>query len=167
MDKEFTLEEIYALYMQDLYRYIYSLCKDSSLAEDIVQETFYRAYFYVETFQQEKIKPWLFKVAYHTFIDYKRKEKRMSYTDDLVTMPAVPSHISAEDEYMIKNSISSWWNLLESLAPEKRNIVILRDYYSFTYQEIADMCDLSLSQVKIVLYRARKEIQREMNKELD
>ncbi|WP_078393996.1 sigma factor [Shouchella patagoniensis] len=69
MDKKHSLEEIYILYADDLYQYLFSMCKNINLAEDIMQETFYRAYFFLDSYKDEAIKPWLFKVAYHTFID--------------------------------------------------------------------------------------------------
>lgn len=165
---DLDLEQIYSLYAKDLYRYVYSLCKNKSIAEDIVQETFYRAYFYVESYKKEKIKPWLFKVAYHTFIDFLRKDSKLTYYGDITFLDSKgDSGIrSAEEEYLVKNSIEHWFEILETLPVSKRNIVLLRDYYHFSYQEIADMLDISLSKVKITIFRSRKEIQEKMNLEL-
>ncbi|MDG5788600.1 RNA polymerase sigma factor [Evansella sp. AB-P1] len=160
MKKSLSLEQIYSLYMQDVYRYIFSLCKNKALSEDIVQETFYRAYFYVEEFDQEKVKPWLFKVAYHTFIDFIRKEKRITYFDDLTPLDSkIEKQVnSAEHDYMVKNRIETWFNMMEELPVSKKKVLILRDYYNFSYQEIADILDMSLSKVKITLFRGRKEL---------
>ena len=66
--------------MDDVYRYVYSLSKNKLLVEDIVQETFYRAYFYTEVLTDAKVKPCLFKVAYHTFIDEMRRAKKLKLT---------------------------------------------------------------------------------------
>lgn len=168
MELNLGLEEIYSLYAQDLYRYVYSLCKNKSMAEDIVQETFYRAYFYVESYKKEKIKPWLFKVAYHTFIDNLRKDKKLTYLEDITYLDSERDKRarSAEDEYLIRNSIEHWFEILETLPVSKRNIILLRDYYHFSYQEIADMLDISLANVKVTIFRCRKEIQNNMNSEL-
>ncbi|UCZ51605.1 RNA polymerase sigma factor [Bacillus shivajii] len=160
MEKGITLEEIYSVYMMDLYRYIYSLCKDQPLTEDIVQETFYRAYFHVETFEQEKVKPWLFKVAYHTFIDIVRKEKRISYYGDLEDVKKNLEVNSAEHEFMVKNRIDGWFEAVGQLPISKRKIIILRDYYHFSYHEIAEMFDISISKVKVTIFRGRKDIQK-------
>lgn len=164
---ELDLEQIYSLYVNDLYRYVYSLCKNKSTAEDIVQETFYRAYFYVESYKKEKIKPWLFKVAYHTFIDFLRKDKKLTYFGDITFLDSKrESGIrSAEDEYLVRNSIEDWFKILDTLPVSKRNIVLLRDYYHFSYQEIAEMLDISLSKVKVTIFRSRKEIQDKMKLE--
>ena len=66
--------------------YIFYLCRNKELTQDIVQETFYRAFLYLESYNDEKIKPWLFKVAYHTFIDLIRKEKKLAYVEDMETL---------------------------------------------------------------------------------
>lgn len=161
MGKKFNLETIYSLYVQDVYRYIFSLCKNEALAQDIVQETFTRAFLYLESYKDEKIKPWLFKVAYHTFIDYIRKEKRTTYLEDVTTMPTKTVE-AAEETFIHQQQINEWLVILDSLPVHKKNIVILRDYYHFSYQEIADMLGLSLPKVKVTLFRTRKEIQEKM-----
>ncbi|GEM03780.1 RNA polymerase sigma factor [Halolactibacillus miurensis] len=166
MEKHLDLEDIYLLYINDLYAYIFSLCKNKSLAEDIVQETFYRACLYLETDNIEKIKPWLFKVAYHTFIDVIRKDKRLVQVKD----DEVLNHLldqnqvkSAEDEYMVKDQLNDWFRVVDQLTLYKRNVILLREYYQLSYQEIADMLNISLSKVKVTLYRGRKEIEKKLD----
>lgn len=165
MEQNVDLEKIYSMYVQNLYRYVYSLCKNKTLAEDIVQETFYRAYFYVESYKMEKIKPWLFKVAYHTFIDFLRKEKKVTYYEDQqILTTLVDSKIaSAEDEFFMKDSIENWFLIVKTLPISTRNVILLRDYHGFSYQEIADMLDFSLAKVKVTLFRGRKEIQNKLD----
>ncbi|UII56583.1 hypothetical protein LS684_03615 [Cytobacillus spongiae] len=71
------LDRIFEAYVDDLYRYLYSLSKNHHTAEDLVQETFYRAYLQLLEDGISNIKPWLFKVAYHAFIDLTRKQTRL------------------------------------------------------------------------------------------
>ncbi len=166
MEKNLDLEDIYLLYINDLYGYILSLCKNKSLAEDIVQETFYRACLYLETDNIEKIKPWLFKVAYHTFIDIIRKEKRLVQVKDVEVLTDILDQNcvkSAEDEYMLKDQLNNWFIVVNQLTISKRNVISLRDYYHLSYQEIADILNISLSKVKVSLYRGRKEIEKKLD----
>ncbi|SES94734.1 RNA polymerase sigma-70 factor, ECF subfamily [Salinibacillus kushneri] len=72
----YNLDDIYQSYIQEISRYLLSLTHDRYLAEDLVQETFFRAYLHIEELNDQKMKPWLFKVAYHVFIDHMRKNKR-------------------------------------------------------------------------------------------
>src|SRR5690606_9760305 len=72
-----SIESIYNDYFLDIYRFLLSLCRDHHTAEDLVQETFLRAYLHVENYENETIKSWLFTVAHNAFIDHYRKQKRM------------------------------------------------------------------------------------------
>ncbi|MCJ8014384.1 hypothetical protein MUG84_22045 [Paenibacillus sp. KQZ6P-2] len=58
MMKRSTLESVYQKYMPEVYRYVRSLCGNDAAAEDLVQETFYRAYLHLENYRDEKVKPW-------------------------------------------------------------------------------------------------------------
>ena len=69
-------------------------------------------------------------------------------------LPNVPS---TEHAYFVKHEIASWLQSLSSLPLERRNVLLLRDYYGFSYKEIAEMTGLSLAKVKIELHRGRKE----------
>lgn len=70
-------------------------------------------------------------------------------------LPNVPS---TEHEYFVKFEIASWLESLSSIPLERRNALLLRDYYGFSYKEIAEMTGLSLAKVKIELHRGRKEM---------
>lgn len=56
-----TIDEIYQMYMNDVYRFLLSMTKDKHLAEDLLQETFMRAYIHIHSYDHSKVKPWLFK----------------------------------------------------------------------------------------------------------
>ena len=68
-------------------------------------------------------------------------------------LPNVPS---TEHEYFVKHEIASWLDSLSSLPLERRNALLLRDYYGFSYKEIAEMTGLSLAKVKIELQGTKR-----------
>ena len=150
-----SLEDIYSDHMHDLFRYLLSLTGDSHYAEDLMQETFYRMLVHIDYYKGEEIRPWLFTIAYNAFIDWYRKEKKYKTTKiEEFHLPNVPS---TEHSYFVKHEIASWLEGLSSLPLERRNVLLLRDYYGFSYKEIAEMTGLSLAKVKIELHRGRKE----------
>ncbi|MED1518147.1 sigma factor, partial [Bacillus paranthracis] len=93
------IEEIYKVYINGVYRYLFSLSRSHHVAEDLMQETFYRAFLYLEDYENQKVKSWLFKVAYHTFIDFVRKERKVAFvgTEELETIQAGES----TEEYIV------------------------------------------------------------------
>lgn len=85
----------------------------------------------------------------------KRKEKKYKTTQiEEFHLPNVPS---TEHSYFVKYEITSWLQSISPLPLERRNVLLLRDYYGFSYKEIAEMTGLSLAKVKIELHRGRKE----------
>ncbi len=162
-----SLEEVYKFHMNDLYKYLVQLSGHPQTAEDLLHDTFLKAYENLESYRGEKVRPWLFRVAYNTYIDWYRKDKRLIKTDPQVLNKINPHIVpSPEQDYMIKEDWLQWSRILHSLTDNDRQIIILRDYYEFTYQEIADILNLSLAAVKVRLLRARQKIREVMAGEL-
>lgn len=70
-------KEIYELYFKDVYLYILSICKNEYIAEEITQETFFKALKKFDTFRGDcKIYSWLCQIAKNTYYDYLKKRKQ-------------------------------------------------------------------------------------------
>ncbi|WP_257348738.1 sigma factor [Pseudalkalibacillus decolorationis] len=100
-----TLDQFYEEYACDVYRYLFSLGRNHNIAEDIVQETFYRAYLHIEGLSDEKIEPWIFRVAYNIFIDQKRKTQRETLTESGYFEQQANRVASVEDNVIQKERI--------------------------------------------------------------
>lgn len=155
--KNKKLDEIYQLYMKDIYYYIFSLCKDSYLAEDIVQETFYRAYLYLEDCSENKIKPWLFRVAYNTLVDFKRKQKKSLIKDDSY-FERINEAKSLEEEFLTHEQIREINEIVATIPENQRQAILLCDFNGLSYKEASVIMNVSLSHLKVLLFRARGKI---------
>jgi len=152
------LDAIYEHYVQDVYRYLYSLSYDHHTAEDLVQETFYRAYLYLENCREDKIKPWLFRVAYNAYIDAQRKASRSTLQEpDYFQRNLTDTH-TPEDEVLRQERWDEIGRALSGLPENQRQAMLLIDFNQLTYQEAADIMDIRLSHVKILLFRARQAL---------
>lgn len=155
--KPSDLDAIYEHYMKDVYRYLRSLCYDHHAAEDLVQETFYRAYLYLEDCKDDKVKPWLFRVAYNAFVDYKRKESRSSSQE-----PGYFRHYghsdTPEEAVLRKERWSELGRLLDRLPDMQRYAIRLCDFGQLSYQEASELMGVSLSHFKVLLFRARQRL---------
>jgi RNA polymerase sigma-70 factor (ECF subfamily) len=119
-----SLDELYMRYMKDVHRYLLFLCRDPHAAEDIVQETFYRAYLYLDSCRGEMVKPWLFKVAHHALIDYKRKERRSRPVDS--GFFEVRSHGETPEEMLLfKEQLSELDQAIAQLPEKHRQAVAM------------------------------------------
>ena len=162
-----SIEDIYKYHMKDLYNYLLQLSRHPQTAEDLVQDTFIKAYDHLESYQGERVRPWLFRVAYNTYIDHYRREKRQIQADPQL-MDAINTNIVAgpEEEILFQERLGLWFKAVNTLPEKNRQIILLRDYYDFSYQEVADILNLSLTNVKVTLFRARQKIKEVMDNEL-
>ncbi|GIP21601.1 sigma-70 family RNA polymerase sigma factor [Paenibacillus sp. J22TS3] len=155
-------EKIYRDYKKDVYRYLLYLGKNHHLAEDLMQETFARAYVHLKPEHAERVRPWLLRVAYRVFIDKMRKESRIQYFD-AEYFNDLPEVETPETSFIKKEKHEAVCEMLCSLTEVQRQSVLLYDFKGFSYQESADMMGIGLSRFKILLYRARQKLRKEQH----
>lgn len=151
------LEDVYELYMNDLYRYLLSLSKDHYVAEDLIQDVFYRAYTVMEDYEFSHIKAWLFKVAYNAFIDHQRKNRHLIIKEKVVEHHAV-EYQTPESNVLEKESFTLLLNDLNQLKDSEKHAILLCDLHELPYQEAADILELKLNTFKSHLFRGRKRL---------
>lgn len=155
-----SIDAVYQSYFNDIYRYLLYLCRDHHAAEDLVQETFVRAYLYLEHYEGEKVKPWLFTVAHNAFIDYIRKQSRVRPKGDKYLSALPDKQISIEDKIVTDEQITEIISLLENIPEKLKYALLLHDFHQLNYNEAASVMNVSLSHFKILLYRARQAIRK-------
>ncbi|WP_449538070.1 sigma-70 family RNA polymerase sigma factor [Ferdinandcohnia sp. Marseille-Q9671] len=153
------LDDIYRRYAEPLYYYLLRMSGSANLAEELVQETFFRATVSLSFYKYEDVKPWLFKVARNTYLDEWRKRQRWKWvpfydSGDMTSPYGIP-----EDEMLGKETAEELTDLLDLLPENYRTIIYLREIAEFSYEEIQEAMELSESQVKVTLHRARKKLQ--------
>lgn len=136
------------LYSDGVYRFILKNIKNDDKAKDIVQDAFEKLWINAANVNGQKVKSYLFTAAYHTMIDYIRKEKRM--TNFMAQTDESHSH---SKQYSDLSEILN--KALSTLNEIQRSVIMLRDYEGYSYEEIAEITGLSDSQVKVYIFRAR------------
>ena len=133
-------------------------------AEDLTIEAFGKAFKNIEQYTPKyAFSTWLFKIATNNCIDFIRKQKAnlisIDQADDDEDMSAPPLHSSNPDpeEDMIKNQrVDLMRDVVDKLKPRYRNLIKLRYFKEYSYEEIAQELDLPLGTVKAQLFRARE-----------
>ncbi|MDQ2179360.1 RNA polymerase sigma factor [Marinifilum sp. D714] len=138
-------------YADGMFRFILKNIKDEDKARDIVQDSFEKLWRNIENVNYQKVKSYLFTTAYHTMIDLIRKEKRKEDFENV----DVKEYSHSEQYSDLKEVLNI---ALEKLSDVQRSVILLRDYEGYSYAEIAKITDLSESQVKVYIYRARKNL---------
>lgn len=135
-------------YSDGLFRFILKNIKERDKAMDIVQESFEKLWKKVNNVSYDKVKSYLFTTAYHTMIDYIRKNKNIENVEQIN-----PEKYSHTRQYTDLQRILH--EALEKLPEIQRSVILLRDYEGYSYREIGEITGLSEAQVKVYIYRGR------------
>ena len=127
---------------------------DLSRADDLAQETFWRAYRHIRTYQgQGRFLSWLFGIAYRLFVTDERRARRMSY---------VPLHKDFETTAGSADPVAArltFDQLMTNLRPEERAAVVMHYRHELTHPEIAEALGVPVGTVKTLIRRARMKLQ--------
>ncbi|MBM7578717.1 sigma-70 family RNA polymerase sigma factor [Jeotgalibacillus terrae] len=151
------IQEIYQRYVNDVYRYLLSLSKDRELAEDLTQETFIKVFGAFDYNPPDSIKAWLFKVAYHTFIDYLRKNKHTQSAPPEV-INNMESEASAEESFVRKEETAYLYEHLALLKNEQKQAIVLCDLKGYSLKEAALEMEIKVNTLKSYLFRGRGKL---------
>jgi|WetSurMetagenome_2_1015567.scaffolds.fasta_scaffold64328_3 RNA polymerase sigma-70 factor, ECF subfamily len=160
-------EEQALAHMDLLYRYSLSLRGNAADADDLVQETYLKAYRFWHTYDQgTNVRAWLFRIMKNSFINMYRKRKSEPATAEYSesTLPD-PSLIDAAGvnnfgEALFDNLLGDEVvKAISKLSLQLRTVVILRDIEGMTYGEIAQFLHCPLGTVRSRLHRGRRELQ--------
>ena len=156
------LEDVYRKHSKSLYHYLLRLTGSPSVAEDLVQETFYKATLSLTFYQDQEVRSWLFKVARHTYLDAWRKRKRwewVPFIEIIHNHEDMTSPYEQPEDYLVsKESGEDFTRLFKQLTETYRTILYLRDEEGLSYKELSEALEMNENQVKVTLHRARKRL---------
>ena len=158
-------------YLDSLYNTAYRMTRSAEDAEDLVQETYFKAYKYYDKFEEgTNLKAWLFKILKNTFINNYRKKKLEPRSVDFAEIEDSFERIVRRDnsdqpadpeaEYFHGVLDDDVKRALDSLPYDYRMVVILADLEDFSYKEIAEILDCPVGTVMSRLYRGRKLLEK-------
>jgi RNA polymerase sigma-70 factor (ECF subfamily) len=153
-------------YRDSLYFMMLRMTGNATDAEDMTIEAFGKAFRKLDQYTPDfAFSTWLFRIAANNCIDFLRKNKRIQFTDgsfgddeDAGDYPStIPSDtLDPEEKVIEKQKIVLMHEVVERLKPHYRNLVELRYFKEWSYEEIATELDLPLGTVKAQLFRARE-----------
>jgi RNA polymerase sigma-70 factor (ECF subfamily) len=162
-------------YSRQLYSAAMRMARNPADAEDLVQETFLKAYRAYDTFQEgTNLKAWLYRILTNTYINKYRKESRrpsevdLGDVEDLYLYRRLGSEDTADASRTTEDRVldglveSDIKEAVEELPENFRMPVILADLEGFSYKEIADILDIPIGTVMSRLHRGRKAMQKRL-----
>lgn len=160
-------------YLDQLYGAAMKMTRNPQDAQDLVQETFMKAFAAFHTFREgTNLKAWLYRIMTNTFINtYRRRSQQphLGVVEDLedwqlggAESTTSPASKSAEAEAIENMPSTVVTDALGNLDPDRRMVVYLADVEGFSYQEIADIMDTPIGTVMSRLYRGRKQLREQL-----
>ncbi|MDF1509110.1 sigma-70 family RNA polymerase sigma factor [Robertmurraya sp. DFI.2.37] len=162
-----TLEELYALYYDEIFRYLLQRTRKRELAQDLTQDTFLKAFNGLTSFKgKSSIKTWLYTIAHNTFINWYRRETKYS-NYSLEETYSLEQKIYENPEHVIEKKAeqAEMMKAIQFLKEDFQAVLILRQYQELTYEEIAEVLGWKLSKVKTNLHRAKLELRKQLLKQ--
>lgn len=152
-------EEVYALYFKDVHLFTISLCNDHSLAEEITQETFFKALKSIDQFDGAKdIRAWLFTIAKNTYFSYHKKNKRLtayegqSYENEPATDVTLLERLANEDDAFTIHQF------IHKMDDPYKEVFSLRIFGELPFEKIGAIFGKSAGWARVTYHRARKQI---------
>lgn len=154
------MNEIYEDYAEIVFRFLISLCNDEDLAQELTQETFYRAIKSSKRYNGKcKISTWLCQIAKHIWyqeID-KRKRKEQCELDENI----VSNSFCLEDQLSLKEEKMQLMKQVHSLDETAKEVFLLRITGAFSFKEIGEVFQRNDNWARVTFYRAKLKILKE------
>lgn len=158
-------EKIQKKYHRQLFSLVLRMIRNYEDAQDIVQETFIRAFNNLDKYQKEfQFHSWLFKIASNLCIDCLRRRRFQHisidmpapYRDDADALDFVDEEANADKDLLSKEQTNILNKAIEELPEHYRKVIILRHFEELDYKEIAEQLAIPIGTVKAHLFRARR-----------
>lgn len=150
-------EKIAKQYIDILYNRALQLTREPNEAEDLVQETFLKAFRFFFRFRAGNIKAWLFKIMQNIFINnYRKKKKEPEILELNEDIYQIPDYASLNSILLEKDVGFEIQQALDSIPEEFKNSVILSDIEEFSYKEISKIMRCPIGTVRSRIARGRE-----------
>lgn len=160
--------ELMDRYERKILAFIYHMLKGAnleSMAEDLCQETFYKAYRSLKTFREVEasFSTWLYTIARNTVLSELRKQRAGNVSlEESGYVPQAPSESLPETSALRNEKVMLVRDAINNLPEKQRSALILREYDQLDYQEIANILGQTVSAVKSLLFRARSSVKAQL-----
>ncbi len=148
-------------FQRPVFNLAYRMLGNAPEAEDAAQETFLRAYAKLHQYDPDrKFSTWILSIANNHCIDRLRKRRAIliSIDDNPVLQNLEGDSVRPDSAALKREEAQELQQLIDKLAPDYRTPLVLRYWQEYSYQEIADTMQISLSAVKTRLFRARQQM---------
>lgn len=157
--QEQNIDLLYKEYAKQVYRYLYSLCHDQDIAEELTQETFYRAIYSIDKYNGKcKIYVWLCQIAKHLW--YQELEKRNKIKNRPIDEDIPSGEMPLDDKTVLGEEKLQLYKSLHLLNEPIREVMYLRLTGEFSFREIGEILGKDETWARVNFYRGKQKLQK-------
>lgn len=161
-----NIEELYRTYFDIVYRYIRSISQDGSLAEEVTQETFFKALKKADQFRGDcDVRVWLCQIAKNTLYDHLKKQEKQLLGDEKLEKIESAGGELLEEKLAQRSQAMEIHKVLHRLSEPYKEVFSLRTFGELTFREIGMLFGKSENWARVTYYRARVKIREELEYE--
>ena len=158
-----NIEELYRTYFDIVYRYIRSISQDGALAEEVTQETFFKALEKIDQFRGDcDVRVWLCQIAKNTLYDHLKKQKKQLLGDEKLEKAESAGGELLEEKLAQRSQAMEIHKVLHRLSEPYKEVFSLRIFGELTFREIGMLFGKSENWARVTYYRARVKIGEEL-----
>lgn len=162
-EKPMNIEELYRTYFDIVYRYIRSISQDGALAEEVTQETFFKALEKIDQFRGDcDVRVWLCQIAKNTLYDHLKKQKKQLLGDEKLEKTENAGGELLEEKLAQRSQAMEIHKVLHRLSEPYKEVFSLRTLGELTFREIGMLFGKSENWARVTYYRARVKIREEL-----
>ncbi len=152
------LVPLFQRYQKRLYNFFLNLSNDENISQDLVQNVFVRIMKYRESYNDQfKFKTWMYQMARHLYYDHYKANTKIQ--NQFVSVEAIRDADNSESEMVKQQEMEhQLMTALQKLPNEKREILVMSKFQRMPYEEIAEITDSSVANVKVKVHRAIKSL---------
>lgn len=155
-------EKLYKEYYPRVYAFLFKLCHDNEMAEEMTQDTFYELYKSLHKYNGTcKLFTFIASIAKNVYYKYIRK-KRLEYIDIESVMELQDDADTPEEACLRSLRSREIRTVIERLPKNYRDVVVLRIYADLSFNDVANVLGISTSSAKVIFHRAKKIISEEL-----
>lgn len=160
------MEEIYKEHLKTVYSYLFCLCHNESLAEELTQETFYQATKAIKNFRNEcKMQVWLCEIAKNLWYRELRRKKKITIISMDSEIGEIKSDLNLEDDFIESEQKAELYKKIEKLEDPIRELMHLKLTTELTFKDIAEILGKSETWARVTYYRTTKKLEETNRKE--
>lgn len=152
------IEKVYEEYFETVYKYLFCLTHNSDMAEELTQETFYRAVQKIGTFKEQcKISVWLCQIAKNLWYDELKKDKKIDKANE-AELGLITSNENLEELVISNEEKLELYKKMQKLDDLTREVIYLRITGELSFKEIGNILNKTENWARVTFYRGKNKM---------